>query len=261
MKKLSIIIVTYNASFDLERTLESVFNQTFVNFELVIIDCESTDNTLEIVKKYEDKIDYWISEADSGIYDAMNKGLKVAKGEYVQFLNAGDFLVDENVLQQIFCDLFDSPTLIYGDINILHTDGGITKQVASDFTMERLLARGTGVLCHQAMFVRRESSPIYNLKYKFKGELNWYFDIVESNGFTFRKRDTTVVTYTLGGFGHQHFVRNRIDWLRVIYDRYGITTIRESKILSFLWHNSFYRYPWLGKVHRAVTAPIKSFMK
>ncbi len=94
MKKLSIIIVTFNASDDLGRTLQSVFEQTYTNYEVVIIDGESTDTTLEIIQTYEEKIDYWVSEKDSGIYAAMNKGIKVAKGEYLQFLNAGDYFVD-----------------------------------------------------------------------------------------------------------------------------------------------------------------------
>ena len=261
MKKLSIIVVTYNASFDLERTLTSVFEQTFSDYEVVIIDGKSTDNTLEIVKKFEDKIDYWISEKDEGIYDAMNKGIEAARGEYLQFLNAGDYLIDPDVLSQIFCDYSHHPTLIYGDINILHTNGRITRQKASNFTLDELLARGTSVLCHQAMFVLRESAPFYETKYKFKGELNWYFDLVELSGFTFKKKNTITVTYALGGWGHKHFIRNRFDWLRLLYHRYGIKTMRQYKIISFLWHNSFYRYPWLGKVHRLVSSPVNLIRK
>ena len=120
MKKLSIVIVTYNASFDVERTLKSVFDQTFADFEVIIIDGGSKDDTLDIIKKFEIRIDYCVSEKDRGIYDAMNKGIEASKGEYVQFLNAGDYFVNENVLDEIFNDCSDQPTLIYGDINILH---------------------------------------------------------------------------------------------------------------------------------------------
>ena len=253
MTKLSIIIVTYNASSDLRLTLKSIFSQTFSDYELVIIDGKSTDDTTSIIEKQADKLAYWVSEKDKGIYDAMNKGIKAAKGEYIQFLNAGDSFTGEQVLDQVFTTLEGQPTLIYGDINILHTNGKITRQVAGEYTLEGLLARGTGVLCHQAMFVLRESAPEYKLKYKYKGELNWYFDLVELNGFSYKKQDGIIVNYALGGWGHQNFVRNRMDWLKVVYQRYGIKGMRESKIVPFLIKNSTYRYPWLGKIDRALT--------
>lgn len=252
MNKLSIIIVTYNASADLVLTLKSIYSQSFNDYELVIIDGKSTDNTPDIIVKQAGKVAYWVSEKDKGIYDAMNKGIKAATGEYIQFLNAGDYFPTESVLDKIFSGIEGQPTLIYGDINILHTDGKITCQLAGEYTLDNLLARGTGVLCHQAMFVRRLSAPLYNLKYKYKGELNWYFDLVELDNFSYKKQDVIVVNYALGGWGHQNFLRNRMDWLKVVYQRYGIAKMRESRIVLFLIKNSTYRYPWLGKVDRAL---------
>lgn len=252
MKKLSIIIVTRNAGSDLELTLKSIFSQVFNDYEIVIIDGKSTDGTLNLIATQAEKIAYFVSEKDKGIYDAMNKGIKASKGEYIQFLNAGDYFTNNKVLEQVFLNLQEQPTLIYGDINILHTDGKITRQVAGEYTLENLLARGTGVLCHQAMFVRRDIAPIYNLRYKYKSELNWYFDLVELEGFSYKKQDTIVVNYALGGWGHQNFIRNRLDWLKVVYQRYGMSKMRESKIVPFLLKNSTYRYPWLGKADRAL---------
>jgi len=99
-KKLSIITVTYNSEKYLEQTIQSIANQTYRNKEYIIIDGGSTDGTLNIIKKYENKISYWISESDNGIADAMNKGLKVAAGDYVLFIHSDDYLIDPTVLEK-----------------------------------------------------------------------------------------------------------------------------------------------------------------
>ncbi len=245
--RLSIITVTFNAESVLEKTLASIFTQTYQDYELIIVDGKSTDSTVDIIKKHEDKISCWISEKDRGIYDAMNKAMAVAKGEYVQFLNAGDYYASQDTLAGIFSMTQEFTTLIYGDIYIKHLDGSETYQKARDFTLKNLLERGTGILCHQAMFVRRESAPLYDTRYKFKAELNWYFDLVELDKFSCSHHSIPVVYYSLGGFGHKYFIRNRIEWLRLVYDRYGLTTIYNNRILTFLISNSISRYPSLAK--------------
>ena len=241
---LSIITVTRNAENYLEKTLLSTISQSFNDYELIIIDGKSTDDTVNIINHYSEHISYWVSESDEGIYDGMNKGLSVANGEYVQFLNAGDYYCDNNVLEDVFTEraLASSPTLIYGDINILHLNGNKTYQKAGAFTLEELLKRGTGVLCHQAMFVRHQYAPSFDCKYKYKAELNWYFDIVESSRFTSIYIPRTVVDYSLGGLGHKYFIRNRIEWILLIFHRYGLAKVYESKIIIFLLKNSVYRY-------------------
>lgn len=114
---LSIITVNKNNAAGLERTIQSVINQTFKDFEYIIIDGASTDSSVEVIKKYANKIDYWISEPDRGIYNAMNKGIKVAKGEYLLFLNSGDWLVDDKVLEEVFSIGFEED-IVYGDLLI-----------------------------------------------------------------------------------------------------------------------------------------------
>lgn len=241
---LSIITVTFNAGEVLDKTLQSIFNQTYDDYELIIIDGNSTDNTIDIIHKYSSKIAHWVSEPDNGIYDAMNKGISFANGEYLQFLNAGDHYCDNHVLADVFSDT-SRPTLIYGDINILRTNGEFSYQNAGDFTLDELLKRGTGVLCHQAMFVRRSMAPLYDSKYRYKGELNWYFDIVEKEGFTSKHIQRPIVFYSLGGLGYRHFIRNRLEWVWLIFHRYGIITVFKSKIIIFLLKNSISRYPVL----------------
>lgn len=116
---ITIITVAYNAVKDIENTILSVLNQTYPNIEYIIIDGGSTDGTLDIIKKYEDKISYWVSEADKGIYDAMNKGALKATGEWLNFMNAGDTFYDQQVLEKVFKDNdWSDADVIYGDINI-----------------------------------------------------------------------------------------------------------------------------------------------
>jgi glycosyltransferase involved in cell wall biosynthesis len=261
MKTLSIIIATFNASEALERTLTSIFHQSFTDYEVIVIDGRSTDTTMDIVKENDSKIGYWISEDDNGIYDAMNKGIDAAGGKYIQFLNAGDCFVDAGVLGDVFKDNEEAPTLIYGDINMIGMDGSPKTIRAREFSKSQLLSFGTGVLCHQAMFVRRDSAPLYNTRYKFKGELNWYFDLVELDDFCYARCHRPIVNYELGGWGYQHFLRNRFDWVRLVYERYGVKTILDSRLLPYLWKNSFFRYPWLRKVHSTLTFPKKLLRK
>jgi glycosyltransferase involved in cell wall biosynthesis len=251
--QLSIIMVTYNAEEVVDKTLLSIFGQTFNNYELIVIDGSSIDKTVQYLEKYLERFAYFISEPDSGIYDAMNKGLRVAKGDYVQFLNAGDYFVNDSVLDVCFGEDYGNPHVIYGDIIVLHEDGKTHYQKAKPFTYEQLIKVGSSVLCHQAMFVRRNIVPLYSTEYKFKGELNWYFDICDHLGdkLIFKYINIAIAYYALGGFGHQHFLKNRIEWLKVVKNRYGVGTIIENNLFVYIYKNSFYRYPKLEKYHNA----------
>ena len=126
--KISIITVVYNAKGFLEETIESVLSQNFNNFEYIIIDGGSIDGTLDIIKKYQDRITLWVSEPDKGIYDAMNKGIRYAKGEYVYFLGGDDLLFDNQVLKNVNSYLMDKrkvdvsiKTFVRSLVNILLT--------------------------------------------------------------------------------------------------------------------------------------------
>jgi glycosyltransferase involved in cell wall biosynthesis len=246
--RLSVVTVTFNAEAFLEKTLESIRSQSFGGLELIIVDGKSTDSTLAIADGYSDIVSTIISEPDTGIYDAMNKGLRMARGEFVQFLNAGDYYSSNDVLHQVFecCD--EHIDLLYGDIFIEQVNGKVSLQTAGKFTTQALLERGTGVLCHQSMFVRVELAPEYDLRYEFKAELNWYFDLANTPNFRFKHLPMPIVNYPLGGFGHKYFIRNRWEWILVIANRFGWRTVHESRILLFLLNNSIYRYSWLYKL-------------
>jgi glycosyltransferase involved in cell wall biosynthesis len=115
--KFSIITINKNNSSGLEKTIQSVINQTFNEFEYIIIDGNSTDESVEIIKKYGSKINYWVSEPDTGVYNAMNKGIQKAQGEYCLFLNSGDWLIDETTLIKLFDEIIHT-----SEAGIYYTD-------------------------------------------------------------------------------------------------------------------------------------------
>ena len=116
VNRVTIITISYNAVLGIERTINSVITQTYSNLQYIIIDGGSTDGTVDIIKKYADKIDYWVSEPDSGIYYAMNKGIAIADGDWINFMNAGDYFVDRNVIEQIFQHNIEcTDNVIYGN--------------------------------------------------------------------------------------------------------------------------------------------------
>lgn len=131
--KATIITVSFNAVNDIEKTLLSVINQTYHNIEYIIIDGGSTDGTVDIIKKYSNKISYWISEPDKGIYDAMNKGIKKATGDWINFMNCGDLFAKNNVIEEVFKQIKDKDyDIVYGNSIILSGGAKIFKKAVTN---------------------------------------------------------------------------------------------------------------------------------
>lgn len=180
--KISVITVCRNAAELIEATMLSVLNQKYDNIEYIIIDGASTDGTQDMVNKYSDRIAYFVSEPDKGIYDAMNKGLSLATGEWVNFMNAGDTFADDMVL----ADLFDGK--VYGDeIKVI---GGKTYDKFSDRIEERhdypLHAIAYDMpFCHQSCFVKNSlghQRVQFNLKYRIAADYAMLYDIFKKYG-------------------------------------------------------------------------------
>ena len=153
--KISVVTVCYNAADTIEKTILSVLNQTYHDIEYIIIDGGSTDGTVEIIRKYADKIAYWVSEPDKGIYDAMNKGIEVATGEWINFMNAGDRFYKSDVIKLIFDNMncYDDVDIIYGDSLEEDHYGSIVYKYAS---AESNLLEKFPIYRHGASFVRTE---------------------------------------------------------------------------------------------------------
>ena len=158
---ISIITVSYNAAATIEQTILSVINQDFVDYEYIIVDGGSTDGTVDIIKKYQDRITLWVSEPDRGIYDAMNKGIRYAKGEYVYFLGGDDLLFDNQVLKNVNSYMMDKRTVYYGNVlfekrNVIY-DG--------KFNLAKIVTRN---ISHQSIFYPKEIFEKYSFETKYK---------------------------------------------------------------------------------------------
>lgn len=179
--KISVVTVCYNSVDTIEETMLSVLNQTYPDVEYIIIDGGSTDGTVDIIKKYSDKLAYWTSEPDKGIYDAMNKGITVATGDYINFMNSGDFFVQENTLKEAVAKFEISSDIIYGDSYSYLSDPKIKKFRKASNRVSKLSK--TCIYRHGSSFVKTElhkknlfdiaKVPLigfaldYNLIYKF----------------------------------------------------------------------------------------------
>lgn len=173
---ITVITVVYNGAKNLEETIKSILNQTYPNVEYIIIDGGSTDGTLDIIKKYEDKIDYWVSEPDEGIYDAMNKGIVVALGDFYTFLGSDDLLVN-NWIKETFRFLLSSSVAnkayIYG--NIIFQVGGREipyryKLVKKNELLKEFVIPHSGSIISAKLF---RSGGLYEKKYKIIGDHAW----------------------------------------------------------------------------------------
>ncbi len=152
MPGLSIITINFNNRAGLEKTLKSVTCQAFSDYEYIVIDGGSTDGSFELIKQYADKITYWVSESDNGIYNAINKGINKARGEYCMFLNSGDYLADSTSLLKIFSYDFNEE-IIYWNFYVLYEKRKCRKFIQPDVPSAALFYNGS--LNHQSCLIRR----------------------------------------------------------------------------------------------------------
>lgn len=167
---ITIITVVYNGEKYLEKTIQSIINQTYDNVEYIIIDGGSSDGTVDIIKKYEDQIDYWVSEKDKGIYDAMNKGIDLATGEWINFMNAGDQFFDEDILNKISSHLVAD--LVYGNHAVYKEDSENYDIV----NVESYHDARNIPFCHQSLFVKTKllKNNLFDLQYKIAADYDQY---------------------------------------------------------------------------------------
>jgi len=182
MYVFSILTVTYNAAKVLEKTIQSVCSQSHKGIEYIIVDGSSSDGTVDIAANYK-KQDFGlkcfevISEPDKGLYDAMNKGLQKATGDYVWFLNAGDILKTPDIVKDIafVCEQSNAPDIIYGETDLTDANGNVFAERRLR-TPERLTWKSfkMGMLvCHQAFIVKRSLAPTFDLQYRFSSDFDW----------------------------------------------------------------------------------------
>lgn len=233
---ISVITINFNDCIGLERTIQSVVLQTYSDFEYIIIDGGSTDGSKEVIEKYKNNFSYWISEPDNGIYHAMNKGVKQAKGEYCLFMNAGDFLCNPNTLNIAVQELKDVGTDICTGTLLCKKENYISGVIfpPKDVTL-MLFKRG---LAHQATFTKRvwlEKIPFAE-NTKITGDWQQFITCISINGASYAPIKCPIS----------------------IYDTSGVSTIESNHNKIQAERNQFqsqFVSPWLSEEIKTIISP------
>lgn len=228
--RLSIITVNFNNCDGLQKTINSVVSQTFRDFEWIVIDGGSTDGSKELIGQYADHFAYWVSEPDKGIYNAMNKGVRMAKGEYLQFLNSGDWLVDEKVLERCFVHSF-SADIAYGNLNLVYSNGDKEKVVFPEHLTLRFLYHES--LGHGASFIKRDlfEHEQYEENYRIVSDWSFYVKMMlENRSFEFINED--IICFDLNGVSMTNEALGKQERDQVITQLFPKTLIEDYKLMD-----------------------------
>lgn len=215
---ISIVTVCYNVASELSKTMDSVINQSYENIEYIIVDGNSSDNSVEIIKKYEkialDKriVFKWVSEKDKGIYDAMNKGIDMATGEWINFMNAGDSIHNKNTIQRVVDKL---------DNNYSVASGAINYQFSRNNNKVKYLKNHLGPLFiqfshHQASFIRSDlmKKYRYDIEFKIRGEIDFFAKLF-TTGERWLKLDFTIADFDVSGISSSVSWKNYSEEVKV----------------------------------------------
>ena len=214
MVKISVVTVCYNAVATIEKTMLSVLNQTYPDVEYIIIDGGSTDGTVDIIKKYADRLSYWVSEPDKGIYDAMNKGVSIASGDWVNFMNAGDIFYCNETISTLFVEsINENIACIFGNTIFRHTEKEILVEYKSS-SMHNVMPS-----CHQSIFCRRQvllDFP-FNLKYKIAADYD-FFNRIKKAGWKYKFVNCIVAVYdATDGISSKSILKTRKEIYKIKY--------------------------------------------
>lgn len=223
--KFSVITVCYNAQATLEDTIQSVIAQTYHHVEYIIVDGASKDRTLSIINRYRDRITTVVSEPDKGLYDAMNKGLRLATGDYVCFLNAGDSFHEDDTLQQMvhtLRELTELPDVLYGETALVDAEGHFVRmrrlQAPEHLTWHSF--RQGMLVCHQAFFAKRTLAEPYDLRYRFSADFDWCIRIMRKSK-VLHNTHLTLIDYLEEGMTTRNHKASLHERFRIMAKHYG----------------------------------------
>lgn len=219
---LSVITIVYNNARDIERTLLSVLNQTYPHLEYIVVDGGSTDGTLEIIHKYKSRLAKVISEPDEGIYDAMNKGLTMATGDYVLFMNSGDEIFDQFTVENIFktaplADIYYGETELYDD---QWQRLGMRRHTTPERFTWKSFRYGMNI-SHQAIYVKRDIAPLYDRQYQLSADIDWVIKAAKK-AKTIVNTKRVVAKYLVGGLSQKRHRQSLKERFIILSKHYGL---------------------------------------
>lgn len=233
LKIVSIITVVFNGVNEIEETIKSVLIQSYKNIEYIIIDGGSTDGTVCIIEKYQKKIHRWKSEKDKGIYYAMNKGLSLATGEYVYFLNAGDTIYNKDVIANML-ERMPNVDIFYGKISLVRSDRTIKKVVVPSKKLSwKSFVTGMPV-SHQSVIIRKKIVPLYNVRYQLIADQDWLiqsFKMAQS----IKYYDLVVSNYLIGGFSEKNAFLCWKEKRVIVRSHFGLIGVLYNDVLYALF--------------------------
>lgn len=229
---ISIVIPTFNCALELSKTMESLREQEYTDFECLVVDGLSTDNTISVVERFKGKVGFSItvsSSKDKGIYDAMNKGVQLAQGKYIQFMGAGDTLADSTTLNNVvkFCskEKFD---VVYGYVNVDGANGKTIKNKMNLLTTFRYRP-----ICHQAIFAKKEwlKRFPFQLKFNYVADQDWIMRTY-ANRAKFKYIEVPIANYNLNGFSSTK--QGKIEGKKEIMDAKADTFPLQCKLIHLI---------------------------
>lgn len=222
---ISIVTVCFNAANVLEGTIKSVIAQTCQDIEYIVIDGASKDDTLNIIEEYSPHISKWITETDKGIYDAMNKGIRLAKGKYIWFLNAGDHAFDDRVVERLK-NATDHAEVLYGEVmivdearNHLGTRSEITVHKLPEHLNKKDMVRGM-IVCHQGFIPRLDLVPPF-IPNNLSADIDWVINILDK-AHNVHKVDFILASYLAGGVSKKKWQQSLKDRFTILKDHFGL---------------------------------------
>lgn len=220
--KLSVITVVFNNVADIERTMKSVIGQSYPNIEYIVIDGASKDGTRQVIEKYRHKLTHFISEPDQGIYDAMNKGLALASGDYVLFMNSGDEIYAPETVSEVFSSS-PSGDIYYGETEMYDENWnslGQRRHRAPEHFDWHSFKFGMNI-SHQAIYVKRSLTEPYDLQYKYSADIDWIIKAAKKSSNNVNTH-LYVAKYLVGGMSKKKHLASLKERFRIFSHYYGL---------------------------------------
>lgn len=246
---ITVVTVCYNAVNNLEKTMLSVLNQTYDNIEYIVIDGGSKDGTVDIIRKYADRLAYWVSEPDKGIYDAMNKGIQVAKGEWINFMNAGDTFYNSTTICSVSFNLSNDVDVVFGDsIMVINGDEFYNPIISSIDNLTKF-----PIYRHGASFVKSVVHKEYLFDLTKSKEFGFALDYnciytLYAKGFVFKQIDLVILKFPLDGVSNNQLMSKLYNYRITKKDRnlkskiLFLLSIIKLYLFSVKWLQSLLRY-------------------
>lgn len=239
MPFFTIITINLNNKKGLERTIKSVLCQRFTDFEFIVVDGVSSDGSQEFILEHQSKITKVIIEKDSGVYDAMNKGLAHATGKYIQFLNSGDSLKDEHALESIAKQV-NGEDLIYTDVELLEGDQLVAMKFPSELSWRFQM---TDMICHQAIFASSalfQKTGKFDLNYRVYADYDWLMKAIRKQRAVYKHIPGFHIIYEAGGISATTDKSKQLTEKDKIHDAY-FSPLLIAVYRLYRWFNKTFR--------------------